>query len=82
MITGGGTGNTVTLSATAGYVGAAGTVELTIPDFAAVAGWTAGWGLSGQVYWQTSASGWEGGSITQPMVDGAAIRTGIRTGTM
>jgi hypothetical protein len=82
MVTGGGTGNSITLSATAGYVGAAGTVDLSIPDFTGVAGWNGGWGLTGQVFWQTSASGWEGGSITQPMVDGAAIRTGIRSGTL
>lgn len=76
----GSTGNNVVISATAAWVGAATTVDLAIPDFGAVPGWSPSWRLSGTVFWQASASAWEGTSFLQPTLDGAVIRTAIRSG--
>jgi len=78
---GGGTGNTVTVAATAGYVGAGSTIELAVPEVSSVDGWKDSWLPTGAIFWQTSAAGWEGGWITQPEQDGAMVRTAIRSGS-
>jgi len=79
---GGGTGNNATLTATAGYVGDGASVSMDIPDFTSTAGWNSIWFPSGSLYWQTSASGWEGNSITEPQLDGSVVRTAMRSGKL
>ncbi len=78
----GATGNTVTVAATAGYVGGSATIELAVPDVMTVDGWNASWLPANAIFWQTSAAGWEGGTIFQPQKDGSMVRTAIRSGSI
>ncbi len=78
----GATGNTVTVAATAGYVGGSSTIELSVPDVMTVDGWNASWLPTNAIFWQTSAAGWEGGTIFQPQKDGSMVRTAIRSGSV
>ncbi len=65
---------------TAGYLGAAGTVDMLIPSFGTTANWSAHFGLRTglQVDFSVIASGWNG---TSPLQPGPAVGTVIQSAT-
>lgn len=79
---GGGTPRAVTMIVTAGYLEAAGSVDLTMPLFSSFAGWNSMWALQAgaPVSWGVTAMGWTGGGATPPMMDGTIVSSAARFG--
>ncbi len=82
-----GTGNdgrNISLGASEGYLAAAASADLQVPDFSGVDGWDNAWGLAAGVstVWTTTGSGWQGtGFINFPeLVDGTQFFSASRSG--
>jgi hypothetical protein len=80
-----GAARTVTIGATSGYVGGT-SVDLSIPDFTAVAGWDNNWGpkAGASTTWVATGMLWTatGGVVGSPAVDGGTLQMGLRYGTI
>ena len=74
------TGRTATISMTGGYLGGAGTFDVTIPDFTGVGTWQATWGIQPAIAtsWFASAVGFITGS--GGLDDGTTYRIAQRSG--
>lgn len=86
QIASGGNARTVAMTATAGYFGNPSTLDIAIPDFTGVDGWSDTWGPRAGVPTQYSVggTGWTGtgGVVSGPVVDGGIVRGGFRMGTI
>ena len=72
----------VTLTVSAGYLGSATDLDVTMPIFSTFAGWQNIWGLQPGtlVSWNVAATGWTGGGATPPRADGTIVSTAWRVG--
>lgn len=82
----GGLDRSVSIAASAGYVGSTPTLELVMPNLSTLPDWNAAWGflVRNPITWWFSASGWDatGGYSGSPYVEGASTRSATRTGEL
>ncbi len=78
----GATSRTMTVSMSAAYLGAAGTLDVSVPDLSGAAGWLNSWGLATgtSTTWNVAATGWI--ALNGALLDGARWRTAQRQGTI
>jgi hypothetical protein len=69
-------GRTTEMNMSSGYT-SGGAVDLSMPDFSAVAGFNNDWGLKvgALTTWTFSAVGWTGGGISGPTADGSVAKS-------
>lgn len=76
----------VTVTATDGWLGDAGELDVAIPDFSAVAGWDGAWALEAgtETQWSFTGTGWSGAEgVSSPVyADGVSILTAQASGTV
>lgn len=73
-----------TIFATSAYFGAGATVDLSIPDFTGVSGWSNAWApTNGSGNYSFNAFGWNvtAGGASTPNIEGAVSKVGSRLGT-
>lgn len=82
----GGMDRSVTIAASAAYVGSTTALDLTMPDFSLVPDWGPTWGFLARnpITWLYSGSGWDatGGGAGSPFLEGASTRSATKRGEL